>query len=104
MNMGLVDCKPGKLSRVEFILKENLFRKKQQGDVIQLHNQDLCLVMKRNEVFLENCTGDKDQRWIGFRNREEFELYPFGKEGERCLTQHHHPKKVSCGLLFWMYI
>ncbi|KAL3794149.1 hypothetical protein HJC23_012856 [Cyclotella cryptica] len=109
MMLGLTLCEPGdnakigKVKAEEFTIweKRNLFRKAgevdEEGDVIQLFGHDLCIAREsKTDVHLEKCTGDKEQRWMGFRPDREFELQPVEKKKrdvDRCLTQHHHPKR-----------
>ena len=104
-------CEPGESRKVgkfkaeEFTIWEerNLFRKAAEvdaeGDVIQLFGRDLCIARQtKTDVYLEKCTGDKKQRWMGFRPDGEFELQPIEKKEmdvDRCLTQHHHPKRAE---------
>ena len=97
MLLGLVDCEPGKggkVKAVEFTIKRIFFDKIYRGDLISLYESDLCITRNRRDVYLEKCTGDIDQRWTGFNFEKEFELQPKGRKGaEKCLTQHHHPKR-----------
>ena len=97
MLLGLVGCEPGKggkISAVDFVIKRNLFQKRYEGDMISLYKTDLCVARKGRNVFLENCSGNKNQLWVGFNPDKEFELQPAGKKGSgKCLTQHHHPKR-----------
>lgn len=97
MLLGLVGCEPGKegkIKGVDFTIKKNLFDDKNKGDMISLYGSDLCISRKGRDVSLQKCTGSKDQRWNGFHPEEEFELQPSGKKrDDKCLTQHHHPKR-----------
>jgi hypothetical protein len=95
MMLGLVGCEPGKggkIQAVEFAIHHNLFDK-YSGDMISIHQTDLCITRKKRDVYIEKCTGEKGQRWNGFHPEKEFELQPFGKKDDKCLTQHHHPKR-----------
>lgn len=95
MMLGLVDCEPGKgvnIRAVEFAIRHNLFDK-YSGDMILIHQTDLCITRKKRELYIEKCTGEKGQRWNGFHPEKEFELQPVGRKDDKCLTNHHHPKR-----------
>lgn len=94
--LGLVRCDPDKshqVQAVEFTIRRKLFEKKDNHDMISVYQTDLCVARKRRDVYLEKCTGDKEQLWDGFDAEKEFELQPAGKKDDKCLTQHHHPKR-----------
>ena len=96
MQLGVVRCDPDKnhlIPAVEFQIRRNLFERKYSGDMISVFQSNLCITRKKRDVFVEKCTGDKDQKWNGFDPLKEFELQPAGKKDSKCLTQHHHPKK-----------
>lgn len=98
MLLGLLGCEPGKggqIKPVEFAVKRNLFDKKYNSDLISIYGADLCIARKGRDVYLTKCSwSDKNQRWNGFIHGKEFELQPAGKKSDdKCLTQHHHPKR-----------
>jgi hypothetical protein len=68
------------------------------GDQIKVVNEDLCLAQATKRfINLQACNAnDVKQLWVGFQTDAPFDVRPLvqHKDGiERCMSQHHHPKK-----------
>ena len=73
------------------------------GDQIQVDGTDLCLYREgARSIVLRRCDASVErQRFFGFRSDgQAMELHPFpgtfkkkGVTFQRCLTQHHHPRR-----------
>jgi len=105
MNIAVTDCDPNRWDdkSASFSLRpghSGLFDHL-EGDQIEVHNTNLCLSLSGvRSITLEKCDASKmEQRFSGFQSDGgAMELSPAnvtikdGKEMERCITQHHHPR------------
>ena len=65
------------------------------GRIKPYTNQGLCLERTGDrEHRLKSCSGSDKQKFDGFQSSGSFELHPKG-QGDRCLSQHHHPKSYE---------
>ena len=108
MMQALVGCDPSKEGRASYATTFTLLRDdgsnrpfdtaddSLDGDLLQVHETNLCLQRERRSVFLKRCDySSKGQRFLGFRSDgQAMELVPLPGKNDDCslLSNHHHPR------------